>query len=297
MKRCSIIDLGSNTFHILIVDVEDNKFVEVYRERVFTRLGEGGIDTLTSGAIQRGLNTAVHFGKLLKEYSADNVIITGTAALRTAQNANEFVVPAEIAFGHPIQLIDGNKEAELIFKGVKLLSPMVERSVIMDIGGGSTEFIIVEDGELLWAQSYKLGVGVLHALFHHDEPIKKQDVMSCKAHIRSTIAPFLDQIKDAPIHTLIGASGSFEVFESMTGRPTYDDQVNDISLPEARTIIDKVIAANIEERARLKGLPPERVKLIVVAMILIDVVIEVVNPVRLQVTPYALKEGLLAEII
>jgi exopolyphosphatase/guanosine-5'-triphosphate,3'-diphosphate pyrophosphatase len=297
MSRCAIIDLGSNTFHILIVDTSDHKFTEVYRERVFTRLGDGGIDILSDAAIERGVATAKSFGKYLKDYGVKKVTITGTAALRTASNALDFIRPAEAAFGHPIVLIDGQKEAEYIFKGVSLLSPMQERTVIMDIGGGSTEFIIVEHGSMIWAQSYKLGVGVLHSLFHHSEPISSNDITRCKQHITDTIKPLIEQVSLSSIHTLIGASGSFEVFESMTGQPTYLDKVNDIELAQAKAIISKVISSDLQQRSVLKGLPPDRVKLIVVAMILIEVIIEVLQPKKLQVTPYALKEGILSDLM
>jgi exopolyphosphatase / guanosine-5'-triphosphate,3'-diphosphate pyrophosphatase len=295
--RCAIIDLGSNTFHLLIAEIIDNKITTLFRERVFTRLSDGGIERLNDVSIDKGLSTLLSFRSSIDQYDVDKIKIIGTAALRTASNAETFILPAEKIMGHPIMIIDGDHEAELIYKGVKLLSPMIERSLIMDIGGGSTEFIIVEGGQKIWAQSYKLGVGVLHALFHKSEPITKQEVSAAKDHIIASIAPLLLHIKSNPIITLIGASGSFEIFESMTGKTTFEREVNQIDINDARAIIEKITTANLEQRQSMEGLPPDRTKLIVVGMILVDVILDEVKPQILFVTPYALKEGLLSEMM
>ncbi len=295
--RIAIIDLGSNTFHILIVDVVEGKFIEVYRKRIFVGLGDGGIDVLKATAIERGLKAASELTDDLTLYKADNVMITGTAALRSAKNAQEFIEPAEAIFKHKIVLIDGGKEANLIFKGVRLLSEMEDNSLIMDIGGGSTEFIIVSKGEMIWAQSYKLGVGVLHSLFGQNDPMTAEDINMCKAHIHTSIGPLIEKLNEYKIHTLIGASGSFEVFESMTGKETFAHQTNEIDMESARQIINKVLKSNNDERQNMPGLPKERVKLIVVAMVLIEALFELINPEKILVTPYALKEGLLASVI
>jgi exopolyphosphatase / guanosine-5'-triphosphate,3'-diphosphate pyrophosphatase len=293
----AIIDLGSNTFHLLIAEYVDNKFVTIYRERVFTRLSDGGIEKLSEAAIEKGHACLAAFRKTMDNYHLQKICIIGTAALRTATNANDFIIPAEEFIGHPITIIDGDKEAELIFKGVKLLSPMIERSLIVDIGGGSTEFIIVEGGQKVWAQSYKLGVGVLHSLFHKSEPISKDEILAAKAHIKRTIALLLEEVNKRPIVSLLGASGSFEIFESMTGKATFEREVNQIDIDDAKTIIEKITSANLEQRQSIEGLPPDRTKLIVVGMILVDVILDEVKPQNLYVTPYALKEGLLSEMM
>jgi exopolyphosphatase / guanosine-5'-triphosphate,3'-diphosphate pyrophosphatase len=296
--KVAIIDLGSNTFHLLIVDKKANgSFEEVFRQRIFVSLGEGGIDLLKPTAIQRGLDACTAFQKLMEQYLVERSVITGTAALRTASNRHVFMQQAEAIFGQSILIIDGKLEAQLIYAGVKLLSPMQERSLIVDIGGGSTEFIIVEDGALIWAESYKLGVNVLHNLFHHQEPISHESKVALKAHIRQVAAAFIDQVYLAPIHTFIGSSGSFEVFESMNGMPTYKDQVNVITLSNARDIIDRIVPYDRTQREQIEGLPKVRAKLIVVGMLLVEEILDLVKPHRMIVTPYALKEGVLTKYL
>ncbi len=291
--KIAVIDLGSNTFHLLIVEKENDIFKEIFRKRIFTGLGEGGIDVLRSEAIQRCVDACNIFQKHLNNYDIGKLIITGTAALRTAKNSSEFIKKAETIFNTTIRIIDGQLEARLIFEGVKLLSPMIERTLIMDIGGGSTEFIIVEGGKMLFGDSFKLGVNVLHELFHMEEPISKENCDALQQHVFETTKLFFEQANSSKIKTIIGSSGSFEIFESMSGLPTYKDKVNTIQLKTIQTIIDKIVIANLEERQHMDGLPLQRTKLIVVGMLLVDAILKLVNPNEMHVTPYALKEGVL----
>jgi exopolyphosphatase / guanosine-5'-triphosphate,3'-diphosphate pyrophosphatase len=296
--RNAIIDLGSNTFHLLIVDTTSEELIyEVYRQRIFVSLGDGGIDVLQESAMQRGLHACQLFADKMREYKVENTLISGTAALRTAENRNHFIEQAEAILEHPIMVIDGKQEATYIFKGVKLLSPMKERTLIIDIGGGSTEFIIVEDGEMVWSESYKLGVNVLHDLFHHEEPISAISIDAFKNHIRDVLDGFISKVNTQAITTIVGSSGSFEIFESMSGLVTHKDKINNINLNTARQIIQKIIVSNRQEREAMDGLPLERTKLIVVGMLLVNEVLEIVLPSQLIVSPYALKEGLLSTIV
>jgi exopolyphosphatase / guanosine-5'-triphosphate,3'-diphosphate pyrophosphatase len=296
--RLAIIDLGSNTFHVLITDVGENGvFNEVYKKRIFVGLGEGGIDFLKTEAIKRGLDAATIFKSILDEYQPYKTIITGTAALRNAANAIDFIEPAQIIFGQNISIIDGDKEAKFIFEGIKLLSKMEEPTLIMDIGGGSTEFILVKNGELIWAESYKLGIGVLHPLFHLQEPISQQNIELCKKHILKVVQPLVAQLQNIRVETMIGASGTFEIFESMSGKKNIRNQANYIDKQVVLDIINKVVIASDEERMKMEGLPNERVGLIVVALVLVDTILELVNPDQMIISPYALKEGVLASML
>jgi exopolyphosphatase / guanosine-5'-triphosphate,3'-diphosphate pyrophosphatase len=293
----AVIDLGSNTFHLLIVNHNrEGKRTEIFRKRVYVSLGEGGIEVLQASAIERGLKACIDFQSHLNIHQVEKLSIIGTAALRSASNSFEFVSKAESIFGKKITIIDGELEAKYIFRGVKLLSTMIDRSVIMDIGGGSTEFIIVENGINIWAQSYKLGVNVLHALFHHEEPISAINESLCRKHIQDTLHPFFSEARKNKIQALIGASGAFEVFETMSGKEIYTNKINTIPLSEANLIMAKIIKSNDTQRNQMEGLAHNRVKLIVVGMILVEEVIKAIYPSELVVTPFALKEGVLDEL-
>lgn len=296
--RVAAIDLGSNTFHLLIVEGKDGQIAkEVYRRRIFVGLGDGGIDILETDAIDRGLGACLEFRKAVKEAGVEKIKVTGTAALRNASNAAEFILKAEALLGAKIDVIDGNLEARYIFEGVKLLSDLTRTTLIADIGGGSTEFILASNGKIIWAQSFLLGVGVMHAAYHKSEPIRSEDELALRLHIRNTLQPLAVQLNQHKAEVFIGASGSFEVLESMTGKPSYKNMLNALDVRDAYKIASLIITKNLEERRQLPGMPEERIKLIVVAMVLIDEILQLTGEVQLNVTPYALKEGLIAELL
>lgn len=296
--KAAAIDLGSNTFHLLIVEGEKGSIQkELFRQRIFVGLGDGGIEWLSEEAIERGLEACLAFRKMMNASGVDRLKVTGTAALRTAANAREFTARAEAILGIKIDVIDGNEEARYIFEGVRQLSALVAPTIIVDIGGGSTEIILAKNGKMVWAQSYVLGVGVMHAAFHHLEPIGTEAEQALRAHIRMTLGPLQEYLLSFPVEVFIGASGSFEVLESMTGKPTYKNMLNAVEIRDAYKISRLIISKSREERMQLPGMPLERVKLIVVAMILIDEILKLTGDVKLMVTPYALKEGLLAELL
>lgn len=296
MQRAAIVDLGSNTFHLLIVEEVHGVFKELFRERVFVGLGDGGIDYLKEISITYGLEVCKRFSKIIREHECSILRVVGTAALRTASNSQAFIQPAELTFGQRLEIIDGQKEAELIYKGVSLITDLTLSSVIMDIGGGSTEFILVEHNKVLGSYSFKLGVGVMHASFHHSEPISANDENALRLHIQKECAELFKLTKDHHVINLVGASGSFEVLESMTGREISTTKTSTVDIKDFIAISKLIIGADLNQRLAMNGMPPQRVKLIVVAMILIEEIIKVLNPKNIIVSPYALKEGVLAEM-
>ncbi|NJK83906.1 MAG: hypothetical protein HC912_08960 [Saprospiraceae bacterium] len=154
MNRYAVIDLGTNTFHLLIVEQNRQK---LYQERQFVKLAENGIEHISAAPFQRGIETMLHFHRVLKKFDVQQVQAFGTAALRTAHNGSAFIEEVEEATGIEIQLISGEREAALIQKGVAQAIPATDaHSLIMDIGGGSVEFILANQHEVFWAQSFLL---------------------------------------------------------------------------------------------------------------------------------------------
>jgi len=295
--RIGIIDLGSNTFHLLIVDTNgNNAFQNVYKERCFVGLAEEGIENISARAMEKGLNTLANFKSLLQDHKVELYKVTGTAALRSAKNRDIFIDKARDQLGLEIEVIDGEREAELIFKGISLIYPMHGNHLIMDVGGGSVEFILVQDGQNVWSKSSNIGVGVLYNRFHKSDPISTEEISELKSFLEYELADLKTIISNNKIETLVGASGSFEVVESMNGKTISPDQISNVSLDEFWKVSTKIIKATRQERSQMEGLPESRVKLIVVAMILIEVVIKMINPEKIMISPFALKEGLLSEL-
>lgn len=294
--RVAIVDLGSNTFHILISELDDQgKLVEVFRERVFVGLSEGGGSTIKPEIVELGLSTCNRFHQSIMSFGVDKVKVVGTAVLRSASNSVEFVAPCEKIFDTHIELIGGDREAELIYKGVSLLGIPMQNSLIMDIGGGSVEFIIVQGRDMVWCRSFPIGVGVLHALFHHNEPILPNSIIKAEGYVRTVLAPLIDALGHYQVNELIGASGSFEVVKDVFDYE-HNDLVFEVDIKDLRSLSKKIIGSDYQERLAIDGIPEQRAKLIVVAMILINVTLEIAKPNILTVSPFAIKEGILAEL-
>jgi len=298
-RNIGIIDLGSNTFHLLIISVDhDQSWTQEYKERSHVGLAEKGIEIISDEAINRGLIALAHFKHKLKEFGVTDYRAIGTSAIRSASNGSDFVSLVSNEIGLEIEVIDGLEEAALIHRGVASIADTNTGShVIMDVGGGSVEFILVEEGELKWSQSYNIGVGVLYNLTELSDPISDDNVSRIETYINERLSELIAICRNQKIDSIIGASGSFEVVQSVNGDPMYSDRISAIDLERYHEVSKKIRISTLEERQQMEGLPASRIKLIVVAMILIDRAIEIIKPNRLHVSPYALKEGLISTLL
>ncbi len=301
MKRHAVIDLGTNTFHLLIAE-QGTEFPihEVHRERRFIKLAEEGIENIGPGPYQRGMETLLHFRKVLDEYAipVEQVRAFGTAALRTAANGGQFLREVREKTGLQVQLISGGREAELIYKGVVLaVPPTGERMLIMDIGGGSVEFIIADEGGICWAQSFPIGVAVLYHRFHRHEPIREEEIQKLKAFLQSVLSPLKQALADFPCRHLAGASGTFDVLADFIGKGATNPLHTIVNVPDFFPFYAKLLRLNKAERRDMPGLPPERADMIVVALILLEAVLLMANTEQIFTSAYAMKEGMLYEMM
>jgi exopolyphosphatase/guanosine-5'-triphosphate,3'-diphosphate pyrophosphatase len=284
----------------LIVEVgHDHSIEEIFRERVFVGLSQGGIEFIKPKKIKFGLETLAHFSQILIKFGNPRLHVIGTAVLRKASNRLEFLNEAETLLKHKIEIIDGQREAELIYKGIMLLPGLRNgKHLIMDIGGGSTEFILIEDSKLIWSQSYSLGVGVLHSLFHKNEPISELELSEMAEYISKTVSEMKNLLMHHKIQYLIGASGSFEVLQNMHYKSiSSENNLVEISVEDFFNSYQRILKSNYEERLKIGGLPLERAKLIVVGIYLKKLIIDWFKPEKIIVSPFALKEGVLNEMI
>ncbi|MTB52629.1 phosphatase [Lewinella sp. W8] len=300
VRRNAVIDLGTNTFHLLIAEVNDVGHIhEIHRERHFVKLAENGIAEIGPAPYRRGQEALKLFRQVLDEQEVREVRAFGTAALRTASNGPDFIREAREAAGIDITLIPGDEEARLITKGVLLAIPPPEgRILIMDIGGGSTEFIIVADGEALWRQSFPVGVSVLHNGFHHQDPISSGEVTRLEDFLSRELRPLQRALERYPAHHLVGAAGTFDVLANVL----YDENApkhptsHQLQLDGLAELHDRIINSTLEERLHTPGIPAQRADMIVVAMILLRFVFTLAGIRRVTVSDYAMKEGMLSEM-
>ncbi len=299
--RTAVLDLGTNTFHLLIVERNAQDQWTVWtKNKIYVRLAEEGIQRIGAAPYQRGLNALRIFRAQLDEAGVlpENIRAFGTAALRTAENAPDFLKEVwDIARIRP-ESITGDREAELIYKGVRQAVPFPEhRALIMDIGGGSVEFIIADREQVLWQRSFPIGVSVLFRAYHHSDPIAAEDIGVLRAFLDQTLEPLWQALEQHPCPTLIGASGTFDVIDIFLLDPaTKPELYGYLSLKQFEPLRDLLLRSTLSERRAMPQLPDERVEMVVVAMVLIQHVLERGQMQDIYTSAYALKEGMLAEL-
>lgn len=292
--RIAVIDLGTNTFHLAIADVSAGQVHFLHREQRFVKLAEHGIDHIGEEPFQRGLKTLSAYSEIMAEHGVEKTEAVATAALRTARNGTQFIGEAR-KLGFDIRLITGEEEAKLIWRGVRAATQVLGKALVLDIGGGSAEFIIANGDRMISVNSFPIGGAVLRRKFHRSDPISRKDIADLDQHLEETIGSLFDH----PVDTLVGASGTFESIAAMVNVPLTLDELFrestylEISLSDFALLRDKLIGSTIEDRLNWPGLIPERADMVVVATLLVDHVLRKTEALRLIVSSYALKEGLM----
>jgi exopolyphosphatase/guanosine-5'-triphosphate,3'-diphosphate pyrophosphatase len=297
--RLGIIDCGTNTFHLLIAEVKpDGSYETVFRERSYVLIGEEGVTQLGEQPQKRGIETLKNFRRKMEEMAVDKWRAFGTEALRRAGNSQSFIDKVREETGINIEIISGDEEARLIHLGVmQAVPPFAGKALIMDVGGGSVEFIIADAEKVYWAQSFPIGVQVLYSDFQRNDPISQGDIIAIEMHLESVLQPLAEQLKIHQTPLLIGASGTFEVVESMLRLDKPSPLYGIVDIEAFRSLCRKVLPATEAERLRMEGLPKERVKLISVALKLVDYTSKLANVRQIITSVFAMKEGMLKEEI
>ena len=305
--RLAVIDCGTNTFNLIIVDVGiSRKFTRVYNTRVSVKLGEGAINKgyIAQEPFNRALRATEEFGNLIKLYKVEKVLAFATSAIRDAVNGKEFTDTVKNKCGIEIKTIDGNKEADLIYLGVKGAVNLGEKpSLIMDIGGGSTEFILADKNQIYWKHSFQIGAARLLDKFKPSNPIDKTEIEEINSYFRDELQLLIAAITKYEVNELVGSSGAFdsvvEMIEHELGGEhfTLEKTEYQVSTRDYFRISEKVIASTTEERKLIKGLVPMRFDMIVISCLMIDFVLKSFGLQKMRVSTYSLKEGAITDFI
>ena len=299
-KQFAVLDLGTNTFHILIVVRDDSNlgFVEIYRKRHYVLLAEDGIETIGQKSINRAIKAIDDFASIIHFYNIDDIQIIGTEALRSASNGSVIADYVHQKIEYVPHIITGEREAYLIYKGInKLAPPDLYPYLIMDIGGGSTEFILVDESGVVFSQSYKLGVSSMYNRFGVQDPLSIQSIRSIEDYMDDQLLDLTKKINEYNIKGLVGASGSFEVLASIIVGNSPSDRLLNISILEFSEVVERIIYSSATQRNGVNGIPVNRVKLIPIAFAMMRKVVSLYSPQSIQVSPFAIKEGVIAEWI
>ena len=297
----AVIDLGTNTFHLMIASKQDDQ-LQVHRKlQVPVKLGEDGITQgiIQPKAYQRAINALAEFNKILTEYKVNETLVFGTSAIRGAQNGQQFIDEVQKRFHLKIEAIEGDREAELIFEGVKHSFTLPHTPcLVMDIGGGSVEFIIGQQDKILWKKSYSIGAARLLAKFNHSEPIKDKEIVAVNDYVAQIIQDCMVVCNAYKVNCLIGSAGSFETLRDVLLHDLnaqlhpLSNNACKINKSEFDLFYHLMITSNQEQRAALKGMIDFRVDMMVVSAILMKLIVETTEVSEIIVSDFALKEGM-----
>lgn len=301
-QRIGVIDMGTNTFHLLITDIIDYKPLILVNEKSAVGLGKGGINRgiITEEAMNRALTTLRTFRTVLDSHGVTHVIATGTSAIRTATNKQQLIDRIKREVNIDVEVINGEREAELIFRAVQQAIPMEDKtSLAMDIGGGSVEFIIGNSKEIIWKQSFEIGGQRLIERFHVHDPMPEEDRVMMHDYFNSTLVSLDEAIKKYNPVQLIGCSGTFDTLAEMNIQHHREKILLEkqtsylLSLVDFKRLRNQMVKSTRAERLAFPGMIELRADMVVVAVCLIEHVLSVIKTNTIMVSTYSLKEGVL----
>ena len=304
--RTAIVDCGSNTFNLLIAEATREGWTAIFRNKLPVKLGSGGYESgrILETRFIRGLDALLTYRHAIDNFGVQKVYAFATSALRDAANGAEFIHKADQVAGIQIDLIDGNREAELIFAGASLAFPMTQEHVlVMDIGGGSTEFIIGNKDGIVWKHSYQLGVSRLFDMIQPQDRLTREDQSRFMAILENELGALREALKQYPCKTLIGSSGSFDTLLDLFRHAAEDvdislkpDVCNEIPLSAFPAIVDWLVNSSLNERLKHAAIPAIRAELMPLSALMVKHVLDMNGFRKLWQCDYALKEGAMQEL-
>jgi exopolyphosphatase / guanosine-5'-triphosphate,3'-diphosphate pyrophosphatase len=299
----AIIDLGTNTFNLLIAEVVNNHSEVIFRTKIPVKLGKGGLskNLISPDAYERGINALKEHKKTIEHFKCNKIHAFATSGIRSTTNGGDFVDQVRQELDINIQVISGEREAELIYKGVRQALEIPANSCIMDIGGGSTEFIICSHNEILWKKSYRLGVSRLYELLQPKDPLTKECIITAELYLEEHLSDLFKELEAHKVHTIIGSSGSFETFFDVICHKKNNCKSErvweEIQQKDFVEIHKDFITLTLEQRLAMPGMIEMRADMIPLGSLMTNYILNQHPFEKMLLSHYALKEGVMQEIL
>jgi exopolyphosphatase/guanosine-5'-triphosphate,3'-diphosphate pyrophosphatase len=300
-KRLAVMDLGTNTFHLLVADVDEGTLSIVHRDRRPVKLGKGGINEgrITPEALDRAVACMREFRIICDSLGVANMKAVGTSALRSAFNGREVIGAIREATDIIVDVISGDQEATYIYYGVRSAMDLgAVPSLIVDIGGGSVEFIIADRATIFWKRSVDIGAQRMLEQYHRHDPMQEIELKSLRRHYEVSLDDLAKAVTHWKPRTLVGSSGTFDTLseihcrhEGIPYRP--EDSETPLTLEAFQRIHEELVSRDRTARMLIPGMIELRVDMIVVASCLIDFLIRNFHFKTIRVSTYSLKEGVM----
>ena len=294
MSNIAAIDIGTNSLHLMVAEVlDDGSFRVLTREKEPVRLGSGGGDMkrLDDDAITRGVDALRRFAAIASQFDAP-IHAYATSAVREARNRDDFVGRVRNEVGVRVEVISGPEEARLIHLGVRQAVAVGDAThLVVDIGGGSTEFVVAGPDGTDLLRSMKLGAIRLTDRFFPDGVHTEFGEAACRAHIRSALTPMVDRIVELDPTLWIASSGTAETLAVAAGDP---ERLPAEALHE---LTPRLLATKPEKRRSFEGIDERRQDIIAGGVVLLDEITRLCGVQEWTISPLALRAGIVSDLI
>lgn len=291
----AVIDLGSNSFHMLVVKKVDNRLQTVAKVKRKVRLAAGlnAENNLNDAALQRGWDCLSLFSEQLQDIPPQQIRIIGTATLRLANNVDRFIVRANEILGYPVNIISGEEEAALIYKGVAYTSSGQGNRLVVDIGGASTELIVGEQAQAKLLHSFKMGCVTWLNNYFSDGLLSGTNFKQAIEAAKAVIAPQREYYTTLGWQSCIGASGTIQALQEIMVAQGENEQ---ITLAKLHAIQAQAIQCNSIAELNITGLAEERKPVFCSGLAILTALFESLEITDMFLAGGALREGLIYEM-
>ncbi len=302
MKLC-VVDIGTNSIHVIYAKVEASGYYEIIgSDKEMVQLGE---QTMLTGILPaESMAAAIECLKRYKYFAhrrgVDDIIVVATSAVREAKNAQDFVKQVRLETKLKVHIIDGQEEARLIALAVQSTMALGEhKSLIFDIGGGSTECIVADQQNIFWLDSLPLGSNRLKQMFPLSEPPKPKELQNLEQHVEDILKPVIKKLVAEKITNAIGTSGTINAVAKMLSvsengevQSLLASQI-EIDVKKIPDLYKKLAQMTSDDRKKVKGLNKKRVSMIVQGMCIVKTLVEQTGIKQFVSCDKALREGIL----
>jgi exopolyphosphatase / guanosine-5'-triphosphate,3'-diphosphate pyrophosphatase len=297
VARVGAVDIGTNSTRLLVADVDDGRVADIERETRVTRLGEGVDERrrLLPVPIARVRNVLSDYRRTAERLGADRTLAIATSAIRDAENGEAFLGEIEWSYGFATRLLSGHDEALMTYRGVTSERGVGAGTVIVDIGGGSTELIAGEPDGVRWHDSLDIGSVRLTERFLHSDPPTGSELSACAAAVHALLAERVpDEIRERTA-AAIGVAGTITSLAALAlGLDEYDRERvhgSHLTAAELSDQLDRLAAVPVAERRTLRPLDPERAPVIVAGAVIAHEVLSFFGLGELEISERDILDG------
>ncbi len=283
MTRVAAVDLGTNSTRLLVADVDGEQLEEISRRLTITRLGEGvdGRRRLLPVPITRVRNCLIEYRRELEGLGAERTLAIATSAVRDAENGEAFLGEIEWSYGFTTQLLAGTEEAAMMIRGVTAGRPALDDVLVVDIGGGSTELVHAQAGEVAFSTSLDVGCVRLTERFLGSDPPSRPELAAAGAYVRS----LLPEIEAT---SAIGVAGTITTLATLDlGDADYDPartHGHRLPLASVEAQLERLASMTTEERVGVPGIEPGRAPVIVAGIVVLREVLRMYGLAEIEVS-------------